>query len=170
MQTTHCQICGRDIKSALGLIAHHGYRRPGGSQTASCPGARRLPYEISRDALPPTIGEGELHLDKVREALVNLLANPPECFTGVFRGQPYTVARPADFDPHNQHGGGIPRSYAAHYARQCTPLLDDIRITEANLDYLRRRLADWRAPEGAAGRPPNFRPVAPYAWRLRWSS
>jgi hypothetical protein len=109
MQTTHCQICGRDIKSAPGLIAHHGYRRPGGWQTPSCPGARRLPYEISCDALPPTIDEGERYLDKVREALENLFVNPPERFTGVSRGQSYTVARPADFDPRNPRGRGIPR-------------------------------------------------------------
>jgi hypothetical protein len=46
MLTTTCQICSRQIKASKGLIAHHGYERPGmGFQTTSCFGARRLPYE-----------------------------------------------------------------------------------------------------------------------------
>jgi hypothetical protein len=42
-----CQICGRAIKAGKGVIAHHGYKRPEGRyyQTASCWGARHLPYE-----------------------------------------------------------------------------------------------------------------------------
>lgn len=50
-----CQICARDIATAgqpHGFLAHHGYQRPGyGSQTASCPGARTLPFEVSSKAL-----------------------------------------------------------------------------------------------------------------------
>ena len=52
----HCQICEREIKAKKGLISHHGYTRPGGGyQTGSCGGARNLPYEISRDAIPKEI-------------------------------------------------------------------------------------------------------------------
>lgn len=47
-----CQICGRAIHANTGRIAHHGYQRPGyGYQTASCPGALELPFELSRDEL-----------------------------------------------------------------------------------------------------------------------
>lgn len=47
-----CQICGRPIFAETGVIAHHGYRRPfEGYQTASCFGARHLPFEKSRDRL-----------------------------------------------------------------------------------------------------------------------
>lgn len=49
-----CQICARPIHANKGdKIAHHGYQRPYqmGYQTASCYGARELPYERSRDAL-----------------------------------------------------------------------------------------------------------------------
>lgn len=52
---THCQICERDIyaNNLKGLIAHHGYRRPGyGEQTSSCYGARWQPFEESRSAIP----------------------------------------------------------------------------------------------------------------------
>jgi hypothetical protein len=57
-----CQICARRIGVKAGVIAHHGYRRPwhrSGVQTASCTGARALPYEISRDLLTE-----EIHLLK----------------------------------------------------------------------------------------------------------
>ena len=47
-----CQCCGRAILAETGLIAHHGYERPyEGYQTASCFGARHLPFEVSRDRL-----------------------------------------------------------------------------------------------------------------------
>ncbi len=47
-----CQICGRPIFAELGVIAHHGYQRPGdGWQTASCVGARELPYEADKTIL-----------------------------------------------------------------------------------------------------------------------
>lgn len=47
-----CQICGRPILAETGVIAHHGYQRPGdGYQTASCYGARELSFEVSRDLL-----------------------------------------------------------------------------------------------------------------------
>lgn len=47
-----CQVCGRPIQSNGGLVAHHGYQRPGmGWQTDSCMGARHVPFEVSRDVL-----------------------------------------------------------------------------------------------------------------------
>lgn len=47
-----CQCCGRAHLANTGLMAHHGYQRPGnGWQTASCAGARELPFEVSRDRL-----------------------------------------------------------------------------------------------------------------------
>lgn len=47
-----CQCCGRRFLANLGAMAHHGYKRPGdGWQTASCDGAKELPFEVSRDVL-----------------------------------------------------------------------------------------------------------------------
>lgn len=48
-----CQCCARKILAETGVIAHHGYERPAGwgYQTASCEGAKELPFEVSRDAL-----------------------------------------------------------------------------------------------------------------------
>ena len=47
-----CQCCQRSILANMGSIAHHGYERPDwGYQTASCMGAKRLPFEADRAAL-----------------------------------------------------------------------------------------------------------------------
>ncbi len=47
-----CQCCGRLHLANTGVVAHHGYQRPGfGWQTASCIGARELPFEVARDRL-----------------------------------------------------------------------------------------------------------------------
>lgn len=47
-----CQCCGRKYLANTGAMAHHGYQRPGGGwQTASCYGARHVPFEVSRDTL-----------------------------------------------------------------------------------------------------------------------
>lgn len=47
-----CQCCARKFLANLGTVAHHGYERPGtGWQTASCMGAKYLPFEVDRDKL-----------------------------------------------------------------------------------------------------------------------
>jgi len=50
-QRMHCQCCGRPILATRGVIAHHGFERPGYGQTPSCFGARKPPFEVARDAL-----------------------------------------------------------------------------------------------------------------------
>lgn len=51
-----CQCCNRPILANKGQIALHGYQRPGhGWQTASCMGARALPFEVDRGALAKMI-------------------------------------------------------------------------------------------------------------------
>lgn len=63
--TMTCQCCGRKHLANKGVIAHHGFERPGsGWQTASCYGARHLPFEVSRDALGDMITA--LHIRKAR--------------------------------------------------------------------------------------------------------
>lgn len=53
-----CQVCGRSIFAASGVIALHGYRRPWGSgQTASCAGALCAPFEAGRERLGRLIAE-----------------------------------------------------------------------------------------------------------------
>lgn len=65
-----CQLCGREIGNATGVIAHHGYERPGhGWQTHSCEGARFPSFEVSRDRLGWWIEELGKMLDERRARL-----------------------------------------------------------------------------------------------------
>ena len=55
-----CQLCGRLIRSKHGIIAHHGYTRPGGGwQTSSCDGTHHPPLEVSNTHLLETISDYE---------------------------------------------------------------------------------------------------------------
>lgn len=64
-----CQICGRPIFAEMGVIAHHGYQRPGdGYQTASCIGARHLPFEANKDLLELHIGHEVITLKNMVRA------------------------------------------------------------------------------------------------------
>lgn len=67
-----CQICARGILAETGLIAHHGYERPGtGYLTDSCEGARKLPFEVSRDVLTD-------HLVGIRDRITRMISNRAE--------------------------------------------------------------------------------------------
>ena len=75
----HCQICGRPIRAKTGVIAHHGYTRPqygSGWQTASCYGARALPYEVSTDRLPGAIAECGAWKARIEQRLADLEGTP----------------------------------------------------------------------------------------------
>lgn len=70
-----CQCCARDILAETGQIAHHGYERPGdGWQTASCPGALELPFEVARDALGVYIVRQREWLKRTEDSLAAVIA------------------------------------------------------------------------------------------------
>jgi hypothetical protein len=99
----HCQICEREIKAKNGIIAHHGYTRPyPQEQTRSCDGARELPYEVSRDAIPAAIQNVKAFRDYQKSLLVSYMKEGPETLT-YFPGVSYlpteTLERPEGFDP-----------------------------------------------------------------------
>lgn len=73
----HCQCCGRLIMANTGAIAHHGYQRPAGwySQTASCMGARALPFEVSRDVLGQMIAAMQDHLERQQASRARIEAD-----------------------------------------------------------------------------------------------
>lgn len=76
-----CQICGRPILANRGVIAHHGYERPWaqGYQTSSCFGAKKLPFEVSREDLKEEIEHSKgtrihmnEHLENIRSEVSDL--------------------------------------------------------------------------------------------------
>lgn len=64
-----CQCCARKYLANIGSMAHHGYTRPGfGWQTASCMGAKELPFEVAREALGRLIKALERHLTDLKKS------------------------------------------------------------------------------------------------------
>jgi len=73
-QRMHCQCCGRPILANMGVIAHHGFERPRYGQTPSCFGARKLPFEVARDALGLMIEGLKNSIDALRKARAEVAA------------------------------------------------------------------------------------------------
>lgn len=67
-----CQCCGGKYLARLGTVTHHGYERPGGGyQTASCMGAKFLPFEKDHarlDMLIVSLGESIARFRKLLKA------------------------------------------------------------------------------------------------------
>jgi hypothetical protein len=161
MNTT-CQICGRQIKANTGLIAHHGYQRPGqGWQTASCFGARWRPYEVACDALPPAITSISDYIAMREKAFAELIASPPEVLTfekgtwnwkrGAHDKETVTVTRPEGFtdatrDDFDRH---MPHTYGGEYRAKRAGIEHDIKSSQHTLAELRKRLKNWVAPAEA---------------------
>lgn len=67
-----CPVCFRQIAVVGGHMAHHGYERPGiGFQTASCPGTRFQPWEISNEGLVWWVGHLRKNLERDEQAYQN---------------------------------------------------------------------------------------------------
>lgn len=157
-ESNTCQICGRVILARTGLIAHHGYQRPdrgSGWQTASCMGARHLPYEQSCDLIPVAIAKFTAYQEDLKKLLSNLVSNPPETLIEEkksFRDghiERIEHNRPEDFSVEKtlQMGcfGGWQRYESQFYSRHYK-IAKDIKFLQDDINYLDKRLKDWKAP------------------------
>lgn len=152
---TTCQICGRAHKSKNGVIAHHGYKRPHqqGWQTASCYGARHLPYEVSCDIIPLAITSCQAHIDCVTEALASWIANPPATIDRVRKDawgttqKTETFTRPEGFSETKRYYGMNDSNYEMWFKNRKYNLQNDINASTETIKYLQNRLANWKAPE-----------------------
>ena len=155
--TTHCQICARDIKANTGLIAHHGYQRPGtGWQTSSCDGAKQLPYEVSRDFIPVVIERYKLHAKNQNDVADEMLRSPADTITrfhmSAFTGKQRDsedFTKPEGFDPYaaiNQgHRAFSFSSYENEFVKQYEAHRQSAKEIEAAIEFLQKRYDDWKA-------------------------
>lgn len=151
---TTCQICARPIEAGTGVIAHHGYQRPGGGwQTASCMGARHLPYEQSCDQIPAAIESIFSYVARTEEALQRHHDVPPETLVeaGLRRGiTPVVFRRPEDFDPDHLSGSfRYDQRYELRYVNLRFEMHENIKRAKYDAQFLRDRLAAWRPRMGA---------------------
>ncbi len=150
-KVTTCQICGRVCKSKNGLISHHGYRRSGdGWQTASCAGARFLPYEISCDRLPPTIEAIKEHISRVEVKLEEHINNPPEKLT-ILKSYPsirMEVTLPPTFDAkHPPYCLSEMYCYEGEHHHIRRKYEQDIKYSKQDLKFMEDRLNSWIPPK-----------------------
>ena len=155
-----CQICARVIKAKTGVIAHHGYTRPGGGwQTASCDGARYLPYEISCDRLPPTIEKIKSFIQLKTAELQEFITNPPKTLTFVnmdatgtweerTKNIYKTVERPEGFNPEVKTPDAYRfQTYEYKYRDMKYQTEKSIKYAQSDLEFMEERLKNWVAPK-----------------------
>jgi len=155
----HCQICGRAIKAKRGQLALHGYRRPHlGWQTASCPGARQLPYEVDRSAIKRTVAGLQDWIAGAERTTAEWIAKPPAALSYQHRvgGPSYrplyetrSEPRPEGFDP----AAVFPRvgredelRYARLFASRQAERAEAVRGAQATVKELQARFDAW-APD-----------------------
>jgi len=148
---THCQICARDIKANTGLIAHHGYQRPGmGWQTSSCDGAKQLPYEVSRDYIPVVIERYKMHAANQDAMADEMLRTPPATIT-IYARSSYdtdtTYEKPADFDPYaTVNGEGKYAFYGTYeyvFKRKYNEHRKTVKEIGHAVEQLQKRFDEW---------------------------
>jgi len=152
-----CQICGRQIGTTVGVIAHHGYERPGyGMQTASCLGARYHSYAESCDRLREVAAIVAAQSADADAFVVVLQTRPPQTLsydrpTDRYIGKRRetireTVERPADFVDAQAPSWSLAARYS--YANVLDEARRNARRRAAALremsTFLQRRLATWQ--------------------------
>lgn len=143
-----CQVCGRSIKANSGVIAHHGYKRPHnqGWQTASCMGARHLPYEEANDQIIKAINSATNYINKSAQWLVEFHYNPPQTLSqtqGTWQLKTYTAEKPMDFDPDSSRRDYRRASYDTMYYAKKHAVEQGIKEAQHDIAYLKRRLSEW---------------------------
>jgi len=165
-----CQVCGRDILANTGVIAHHGYERPGdGWQTSSCFGARYQPYEQAHDRLDAALSHARGMLRDAEAHLESLRTAPPASLsferrvpgskhigydlrraTYVYPMETVTVARPEDFSEATISD----YRYTPEGMRSYQDLLRSARMgaerrvngLKGDVSFLSARRKAWKAP------------------------
>lgn len=152
-QVWHCQICEREIRAKSGLIAHHGYQRPGeGWQTSSCFGARYRPIEVSNEAMKHYRDIlKDNWIPNKEKTLANNLASPPETLMvrkekfGYATSEMITLVRPEGFDPNNKPiCFSMSQKYEMKYFRMIDGFRRDLVQMNAELERIEKRIKNWK--------------------------
>lgn len=130
-----CPCCFRKIAVIGGTMAHHGYQRPGhGWQTASCPGIRFKPLEVSDEGLVWLIDSYREQLASCQAALAR--ASKSELDTILVRRRKSWVNITPDMPEWDKEL----RIWVAMTE-------SEIRNVTGSLTYCEKVLADWKPEE-----------------------
>lgn len=148
---TTCQICARVIKAKTGNIAHHGYLRPGmGWQTASCDGAKQLPYEVSRDYIPVVIERYKMFAANQESLADDMLRTPPATITRAAVSSydtERTFEKPADFEPYATVNGDtytMYHTYENEFKRNYRQHRANVKDIKSTIEFLQCRYDEWK--------------------------
>ena len=169
-----CQACGREIGVKHGVIAHHGYQRPfgWGEQTASCFGARELPYEVDKRVLEGHVNACFARLTELQARIANLrndadgnvvirweeraqfsTKNARVPYTIIVENQQHLDDMRAEMIAKNgrnalpwAYSGWDTKSYAKFKAAYIAELESEERQRTHHLNEQRKRLAAWVNP------------------------
>lgn len=149
--TMTCQVCGRTIKASKGLIAHHGYTRPyqQGWQSASCLGARYVPYEVSCERLKEVAEIVRNYIVRTEETLADFIANPPETLMVAERVSSWKS--PEDVTYHKPEGFTLKslqylrrRTYEDAYDDRKRGYEQSIKGAKSDLVVMGQRIQEWK--------------------------
>lgn len=148
-----CQICERKILANTGVIALHGFTRPGhGWQTPSCFGAKYMPYETACDAMQPYIDMVSTYRAQREEGLKGLMEDPPEDFTLTISMRPFKsekVTRPEGFDPAKVNLESYTyEKYEREWRARVYQARTDITNATGEITRMEIRLAEWTPKKG----------------------
>lgn len=128
-----CPVCFRPIAVLRGTMAHHGYQRPGqGWQTASCPGIRFKPLEVSSEGLEWLIATLRERLAGLKYAHANQATHPE-----------YLMAKRT----HSGKAEKITRDdplWSRVFARHIAEIESEMGSLERELPMLDKKLTDWK--------------------------
>lgn len=145
-----CQICGRQIKAKNGKIAHHGYERPGwGYQTASCAGARHVPYSKGHDALDQQLQWVPEAIVRQEEALKNWIASPPDEIAErqpawQRHNPPRKFPRPEGFDGAREAKQSGSRGYQGEFVARVWEMQGNLKGLRNYRDFIQKRRDEWK--------------------------
>jgi len=158
-----CQICGRPIHAATGVIAHHGYERPSdipGFQTDSCYGARFQPFEVSRlrlgwyiaEVAAPDLAANVAHRASLDEPGAKV---PGPEYNSDKRGlDGKRLRKSMTVGPHwdgmRPDGRRDFHSYADYLRFAIARADQNVAMSERHLNEQQRRFDDWKPAEAAS--------------------
>lgn len=132
-----CPVCFRQIAVQRGTMSHHGFQRPGfGSQTASCPGIRFKPLEVSSEGL---------------EWLVSVLQERLTLLSGAYERR---ATQPEFLYVKEGYNGALVKISRADerraqaFKRHVNELRSEMSSLKHELPTLQKMLAEWK-PEQA---------------------
>lgn len=149
-----CQCCNRAILANTGTIAHHGYERPDhGWQTASCFGAKRLPWQVDRSAVADLIKHLKSTLVRhvaARKSVANDVAPVQHNYTGDYDRRTGRSAREHVLFTRESFARVLaenPKAFRSHYGEKTYEVFksEDLADRDAKIKHIKNDIKEFQS-------------------------